>query len=260
MDFFQAIDQDLYRKLFPDTNTNLYTTHSFLYYGNWKRTQIHNAFVPGFFLQVANAKRWKFLHKMHAPYISINTKEPENLSSDFVFLDDYPKSHGVPNVEIDLFPGDLLHFGSWHWHEVEDLIPEKLGFAVGLRYASVRNILLGESFISWYLLTLFEALRKADLVMSRRPNTWPVGVRCKQSWFFNGYRVMRSHCVDAEDSAMSCREAELNCHYIDKNSTISGAAIDGWEYSDTDFQHSRFRVIMAQYHLWSPLSYQLGFP
>merc|ERR1712168_1691704 len=52
------------------TKNSPYVTHTFLYYGNKYFTALHAAAAEDYQLQVANAKKWRFLHKRYLPYVT----------------------------------------------------------------------------------------------------------------------------------------------------------------------------------------------
>lgn len=42
--------------------------HAFVYHGNWRFTDLHNAAVSDAFLQIANTKRWTFTTPQFTPF------------------------------------------------------------------------------------------------------------------------------------------------------------------------------------------------
>jgi len=107
--------------------------HSFLYWGNALITPLHAALVPDYFLQVANSKRWGFVHKRYFPYLGLERQyKPGKAGTSHYFVEDYANG-GVPFTEVILNPGDLMYFSSWHVHQVKNIHPDRLGFAIGAR-------------------------------------------------------------------------------------------------------------------------------
>jgi len=112
-----------------------YRSHTFLYHGTKYRTRLHAAPPMDYFLQIANTKKWRFIHKRYMPYLGGWRIMPQGvMGTPDYFLDDYPKDKpGIPFTEVILNPGDIMFFTTWHMHEVFNTEPEKLGFAIGMR-------------------------------------------------------------------------------------------------------------------------------
>lgn len=140
--FFETQDfiREEYRKLWasvsPDLEKRVLSgrrrSHVFLYYGTKWITPLHAAPASDYFLQIANSKQWRFVHKKYIPYIGIRNQPGSGvLGTPVYFTDNYPSP--IPYTEITLQPGDFMYFSTWHFHEVTNLEDEKLGFAIGIR-------------------------------------------------------------------------------------------------------------------------------
>jgi len=157
--FLPAQDKiyDTYKELIEETDLkvalmdNFFITFIFLFKGNIFRSSMHANYAPGYFLPVANSKAWRWINKFYMPYLGMHKGNPENgglrLGDKMVWNEDL----GVPYTDIVINPGDLLYFGSWHPHQVVNLVPDKLGFAIGIRHVGKKD-LFGEPFfpLSFY--------------------------------------------------------------------------------------------------------------
>lgn len=119
-------------------------SHTFLYYGNKFRTRLHSASAAGFFLQVANTKIWRLIHKRYMPYVGLFRNLPNGImKTPEYYSDDYPAG-GIPTTEIVLNPGDLMYFSYYHIHEVLNKHPDRLGLAIGIRPGDIVKRVLSE--------------------------------------------------------------------------------------------------------------------
>lgn len=115
-------------------NSASYRSHTFLYYGTKYRTRLHAAPPADYFLQVANTKKWRFVHKRYIPYYGGWRIMPQGvMGSPDYFIDNFPEEKVIPHTEVTLQPGDLMYFTTWHIHEVFNTQPEKVGLAIGIR-------------------------------------------------------------------------------------------------------------------------------
>jgi len=119
-------------------------SHSFLYYGDKFRTRLHAASAAGYFLQVANSKIWRLIHKRYIPYVGLFRNLPNGImKTPEYYTDEYPMG-GIPYTEIILNPGDLMYFSYYHVHEVMNLHPDRLGLAIGIRPGDIVRRILSE--------------------------------------------------------------------------------------------------------------------
>lgn len=138
-DLWNGIDKGLADRLIKAPGLN----HHFLFHGNRTHTQIHAAFIAGYFHMIANSKQWKFAHKAYTPYLGGWKKSSVTPAIPFYRFADYPEP-GIPHTIVNFYPGDLAYFGAWQYHEVVNNHHDRLGFGVGVRptyFGSINGLL-----------------------------------------------------------------------------------------------------------------------
>lgn len=112
-------------KLFiPQEGLHYILEFFFMYYGTQGYANIHNAVMDDTFIQIANTKRWVFVHPRYFPYMHMTYK---NFGAA-QFLD----FEEIPKIWVDVGPGDLLYFPPSYIHTVLNL-EEKFGMGLGIR-------------------------------------------------------------------------------------------------------------------------------
>jgi len=160
---FRTLDERLEQRILKDK----LTSHTFLYHGVEWVSHLHAAPVADYFIQIANIKRWRFIHKAYSPYVgTVKATVPGVsflLQTPVYFHEDYPEP-SIPYVEFDLHPGDLLWFGSWHWHQVRN-VQNQIGLAIGIR---PKKNLLDDAFqpMTVYNIMNLGSLMQRKIVMS----------------------------------------------------------------------------------------------
>jgi len=128
--------QDLWRTVSPRLEKliikSMANTHNFLYYGNRARTPLHAATVADFFFQISNTKRWTFVDKRYMPYMNVQKKFGDTILPPYYLAEDYP-TDSIPYTNVHTHPGDLMYFGVWHPHQVDNVHPDQFGMAIGIR-------------------------------------------------------------------------------------------------------------------------------
>lgn len=131
-DLWKNLDEELAARI-ANTREKASISHTFVYHGSQMHSAMHAGFLPDYFLQVANEKRWKFMNKRYIPYVGLRrTNKFGTTITPFYLADGYPLP-GIPHTEIILKPGDLMYFSTWHPHEVSNVHADRFGFAIGIR-------------------------------------------------------------------------------------------------------------------------------
>lgn len=137
---------------------HFFITFIFLFKGNIFRSSMHANYAPGYFLPMANSKAWRWINKFYMPYLGMHKGNLENGGLRYGEHMVWNEDLGVPYTDIMLNPGDLLYFGSWHPHQVVNMVPDALGFAIGIRHVGKED-LFGEPFWPLHVYNLVHAPR-----------------------------------------------------------------------------------------------------
>lgn len=222
---WKDLDQRLYDRIIGTLQTSRAKSHSFLWYGSDNRTPLHAAPVADYFLQLANSKKWKFIHKHYIPYIYSRLPDmaPGILSTPVYWVDGY--EGGIPYTELDLHPGDLMYFPTWHYHEVQNLDPNALGFAIGIRPPGT-NVQMGETFkpLAWYgigVIPRFLLFHAANFGTGSFKGKQPCNGPVTMAWNGTKFNRYNYHTVDGE-----CKFSERHPDY--QKNELSGV----WKTSD----------------------------
>lgn len=103
--------------------------HSFLYKGKKYSTGLHNAPVSDWFFQIANGKKWRFVHPNYAPYLRPVTLDGISMISYYDHVSDDTR---IPYIDITSDAGDFMFFPRHWWHHVTN-VHEGIGIGVGFR-------------------------------------------------------------------------------------------------------------------------------
>jgi len=129
-----------YKKIYESLGSTLdkvmrdrkYVSSSFLYWGSIWRTRLHSGPASAFLLQIANSKKWNFIHKRYTPYVGAFRYDSGGvIATPIYWADDFP-GH-IPITEVTMNPGDMIWFGKFHLHDVYNIHDDKMGFAVSVR-------------------------------------------------------------------------------------------------------------------------------
>jgi len=204
-----------------------YLTQTFLYYGNRYRTRVHCAGVTDHSLQLSNTKRWRIIHKRYMPYTGMIQLNTGGLKTPEYFMQDY--NGKLPHTEFLVYPGDILYFSFWHPHEVTNVHPDQLGFALGVRRIAPKQRFWGEPVraIAWFGMFNMPAQIKTSL---SRKATYADQVGCKSyadrqfSFSYNGSSITR---FDLKEINGKCVVAEREIGYQIKE--LNGDyTVDDW--------------------------------
>lgn len=105
--------------------------HSFLYYGDRYASAQHLAPVQDWFIQIANAKLWRFVDPSYSPYMRMVSKD-----SYYGWMSGRPylrNETNIPYLDVQTNPGDLMFFPRVWWHEVHNVHPNTFGLGIGFR-------------------------------------------------------------------------------------------------------------------------------
>jgi len=107
-----------------------YVTATFVYYGRWWKTPLHQARAAGFFIQLSNTKLWTVVPHQYQMWMrTMLAMEPQVRMSEYLCIN---RSIHVPIFEMLVEPGDLLYLPPYWLHQVVSL-EDTPGVMIGLR-------------------------------------------------------------------------------------------------------------------------------
>lgn len=111
-------------------NVNSYITATFIYFGRWWKTPMHQALAAGFFIQLSNTKMWTIVPHRYQMWMRTHiSQEPSVRFSEHLCLNRESK---IPIMEILVEPGDLMYLPPFWMHQVVSL-EDVPGIMIGLR-------------------------------------------------------------------------------------------------------------------------------
>lgn len=148
-----------------------YLAQNFVYFGNTQQANLHNDPLPGFSLQLANAKLWRFVNPAHTPLVSpFRGDNPGVFYCDLGFLE----NSTVPYVEVLVEPGDMIYFPEHWWHEVHPIEADGFGITVAFRTIDPASLLGPAVFLDAPMPVLYHKVAAfSDMAYNARPPDAP---------------------------------------------------------------------------------------